>query len=64
MAARNGRAEIIEYLLKEHDPTLIDAMELVCILSNMYLLYKQMHLHVGWYEANSLCQYTRERKHI
>ena len=32
IAARNGRVEIIEYLVKEHDSTLIDAAVQVCIL--------------------------------
>lgn len=32
IAARNGRVEIIEYLVKEHDPALIDAAVQVCIL--------------------------------
>ena len=37
MAARNGHVEIIEYLVKEHDPTLIDATVQVCIL--LYLIF-------------------------
>ena len=32
IAAANGCVDIIEYLVKELDPTLIDATVLVCIL--------------------------------
>ena len=59
MAARNGHVEIIEYLVKEHDPTLIDAIELVCILFNINCASKYNNC-IGWYEANSLWQYTWE----
>ena len=36
MAARNGHVKVIEYLIKEHGPTLIDATVQVCIL--LYLI--------------------------
>lgn len=62
IAANNGRVEIIEYLLKEHDPTLIDAITLVCILQCMLVLLG--FVNVGWYKANSFCQCPREFEHI
>ena len=37
IAARNGHVEIIEYLIKERDPTLIDATVQVSIL--LYLIF-------------------------
>ena len=60
MAATNGRVEIIEYLIKEHDPTLIDATMLVhthmllcaCLLYRIYFKGGMKPIHFSSIRGN------------